>query len=93
MKVFVAGATGAVGRQLLPQLVAAGHDVVGMVRRRETSELVRGLGGAAGRGRRARRRGRRARPWPRREPEVDRPPARPRSPAASTCATSTATSR
>jgi 2-alkyl-3-oxoalkanoate reductase len=45
MKVFVAGPTGAVGRQLLPQLVAAGHDVVGMVRRRETSDLVRSLGG------------------------------------------------
>ena len=45
MKVFVAGPTGAVGRQLLPQLVAAGHDVVGMVRRSETSDLVRSLGG------------------------------------------------
>ena len=32
MKVFVAGATGALGKQLVPQLVAAGHDVVGMTR-------------------------------------------------------------
>jgi nucleoside-diphosphate-sugar epimerase len=29
MRIFVAGATGAVGRRLVPQLVAAGHDVVG----------------------------------------------------------------
>jgi nucleoside-diphosphate-sugar epimerase len=32
MKVFVAGATGALGKQLVPMLVAAGHDVVGMTR-------------------------------------------------------------
>jgi nucleoside-diphosphate-sugar epimerase len=32
MKVFVAGATGALGRQLVPLLVAGGHDVVGMTR-------------------------------------------------------------
>src|ERR1700693_6087425 len=30
MKVFIAGATGAVGRPLISRLVAAGHDVVGM---------------------------------------------------------------
>ena len=32
MKVFVTGATGAIGAQLIPQLVARGHDVVGMTR-------------------------------------------------------------
>ena len=32
MKVFVAGATGALGQQLVPQLVARGHEVVGMTR-------------------------------------------------------------
>lgn len=32
MKVFVAGATGAMGRQLVPRLVAEGHRVVGMTR-------------------------------------------------------------
>jgi nucleoside-diphosphate-sugar epimerase len=32
MKVFVAGATGAMGQQLVPRLVAAGHEVVGMSR-------------------------------------------------------------
>lgn len=32
MKVFVAGATGAIGQQLVPRLVAAGHEVYGMTR-------------------------------------------------------------
>lgn len=32
MRVLVAGATGVVGRQLCPALVAAGHDVVGLAR-------------------------------------------------------------
>jgi 2-alkyl-3-oxoalkanoate reductase len=32
MKVFVAGATGAIGTQLVPQLAAAGHDVIAMTR-------------------------------------------------------------
>jgi len=45
MKVFVAGAGGALGRQLVPQLVAAGHEVVGMVRSESKRELVGKLGG------------------------------------------------
>jgi 2-alkyl-3-oxoalkanoate reductase len=44
MKVFVAGATGAIGRQLLPQLVAKGHEVTGMTRSQSKQELVRSLG-------------------------------------------------
>ena len=44
MKVFVAGATGAIGRQLVPQLVAAGHDVIGMTRSPAKTEIVRALG-------------------------------------------------
>src|SRR5918999_1253972 len=44
MKVFVAGATGAIGRQLVPQLVARGHDVVGMTRSAAKQDLVRSLG-------------------------------------------------
>ena len=44
MKVFVAGATGAIGRQLVPQLVARGHEVVGMTRSTSKQELVRSLG-------------------------------------------------
>jgi len=30
MKVFIAGATGAIGRLLVPALLRAGHEVVGM---------------------------------------------------------------
>ena len=44
MKVFVAGATGALGRQLLPGLVADGHEVVGMTRSTEKRDLIRQLG-------------------------------------------------
>jgi nucleoside-diphosphate-sugar epimerase len=45
MKVFVAGATGVLGRELLPQLVARGHEVVGMTRSASKQDLVRSLGG------------------------------------------------
>jgi nucleoside-diphosphate-sugar epimerase len=45
MKVFVAGATGALGRELVPQLVARGHEVVGMTRSPSKQDLVRSLGG------------------------------------------------
>jgi nucleoside-diphosphate-sugar epimerase len=44
MKVFLAGAGGALGRQLVPRLVADGHEVVGMTRSESKQELVRGLG-------------------------------------------------
>jgi nucleoside-diphosphate-sugar epimerase len=44
MKVLVAGATGALGRQLVPRLVAKGHDVVGMTRSESKRDLVRDLG-------------------------------------------------
>jgi 2-alkyl-3-oxoalkanoate reductase len=44
MKVFVAGATGVLGRALLPQLVAGGHEVVGMTRSAWKQDLVVGLG-------------------------------------------------
>jgi nucleoside-diphosphate-sugar epimerase len=44
MKVFVAGATGALGKVLVPQLVAGGHQVVGMTRTPAKQDLVRSLG-------------------------------------------------
>ena len=44
MKVFVAGATGALGRQLVPQLVAAGHEVTGITRSDSKQDVVRSLG-------------------------------------------------
>jgi 2-alkyl-3-oxoalkanoate reductase len=44
MKIFVAGATGALGRELVPRLVARGHEVVGMTRTASKQDLVRSLG-------------------------------------------------
>jgi 2-alkyl-3-oxoalkanoate reductase len=44
MRIFVAGATGALGKQLVPQLVANGHDVVGMTRTESKQDEVRSLG-------------------------------------------------
>jgi 2-alkyl-3-oxoalkanoate reductase len=44
MKVFVAGATGVLGRELVPQLVARGHEVVGMTRTASKQDGLRALG-------------------------------------------------
>jgi nucleoside-diphosphate-sugar epimerase len=44
MRVFVAGATGAIGRRLVPLLVARGHDVVAMTRRPENEKGLRAAG-------------------------------------------------
>jgi nucleoside-diphosphate-sugar epimerase len=44
MRVFVAGATGAIGTQLVPRLVAAGHEVHGMTRSRSKQAMLSGLG-------------------------------------------------
>lgn len=44
MKVFVAGATGVVGRRLVPLLLEAGHEVAGTTRLPERAELLRALG-------------------------------------------------
>jgi nucleoside-diphosphate-sugar epimerase len=47
MRIFVAGATGAVGRRLVPLLVSNGHEVVGLTRTPEKAEAVRALGAQA----------------------------------------------
>jgi 2-alkyl-3-oxoalkanoate reductase len=47
MKVFVAGATGAVGKRLVPMLVAGGHDVVGMTRSSANAARLRSVGAQA----------------------------------------------
>jgi nucleoside-diphosphate-sugar epimerase len=44
MKVFVAGATGALGRQLVPMLVEGGHEVTGMTRTAAKADLIRSMG-------------------------------------------------
>ena len=47
MRVFVAGASGAIGRRLVPQLVAAGHEVTGTTRSEESAERIRAAGAEA----------------------------------------------
>jgi len=44
MRVFVAGATGAIGKQLVPRLVAAGHEVHGMTRSESKQAMLHDLG-------------------------------------------------
>jgi nucleoside-diphosphate-sugar epimerase len=44
MKVLVAGATGALGKQLVPRLVANGHEVVGITRSDSKLDALRDLG-------------------------------------------------
>ena len=44
MRVFVAGATGAIGRQLVPRLVASGHEVHGMTRSASKEAMLGELG-------------------------------------------------
>ncbi|HEU4944783.1 MAG TPA: NAD(P)-dependent oxidoreductase [Solirubrobacterales bacterium] len=47
MKVFVAGASGAIGRPAVRQLVAAGHEVTGMTRREERAAEIHAAGATA----------------------------------------------
>jgi 2-alkyl-3-oxoalkanoate reductase len=47
MRVFVAGATGAIGSRLVPQLIERGHEVVGTSRSPGNAERVRALGAQA----------------------------------------------
>ena len=44
MRVFVAGASGAIGTRLVPQLVDRGHEVIGTSRSAEKAEHIRALG-------------------------------------------------
>jgi 2-alkyl-3-oxoalkanoate reductase len=46
MKIFVAGASGAIGKSLVPRLVADGHEVTGMTRTSAKQDLLRSLGAA-----------------------------------------------
>ena len=46
MRVFLAGATGVIGRRLLPRLLEAGHDVTAMTRRAERGAALRDAGAA-----------------------------------------------
>ena len=44
MRVFVAGASGALGSRLVPQLIDAGHEVIGTHNSPTSAELLRRLG-------------------------------------------------
>jgi 2-alkyl-3-oxoalkanoate reductase len=44
MRVFVAGASGAIGRPLVPRLIAAGHEVTGTTRSEASAEQIRAAG-------------------------------------------------
>lgn len=50
MKVFIAGATGVLGRRLVEQLTERGHDVVGLARDESGERLVERRGGVPRRG-------------------------------------------
>lgn len=47
MRIFVAGATGALGRQLVPKLAERGHEVTGMTRTESKRALIEELGATA----------------------------------------------
>jgi nucleoside-diphosphate-sugar epimerase len=47
MKIFLAGAGGAIGRSLLPRLIEAGHEVTGMSRSEQRAEAIRSAGAQA----------------------------------------------
>lgn len=50
MKVFVAGATGVLGRRLIAQLRARGHEVIGLARKPENETTITAQGGSPRRG-------------------------------------------
>src|ERR671924_690444 len=47
MRVFVAGASGAIGTRLVPQLIDRGHEVIGTSRSPANADRVRALGAQA----------------------------------------------
>lgn len=49
MRIFIAGATGVLGRRMVAELAGRGHEVVGMARDDEKAALVRRLGGVPAR--------------------------------------------
>lgn len=44
MRVFVAGASGAVGRRLVPMLIARGHQVTGTTTSEKSAGVIRAMG-------------------------------------------------
>jgi nucleoside-diphosphate-sugar epimerase len=50
MRVFVTGASGGIGSVVVPELVAAGHEVLGLTRSERSAQIVTAAGGTAIRG-------------------------------------------
>ena len=44
MRIFLAGASGAIGRRLVPLLLGAGHQVTGTTRYAETAKMLKRAG-------------------------------------------------
>jgi nucleoside-diphosphate-sugar epimerase len=44
VRIFLAGASGVIGRRIVPRLVADGHEVAGMTRSELNVDLLRALG-------------------------------------------------
>lgn len=49
MRIFIAGATGVLGRQLVRRFTDVGHEVVGLARSDANAEVIRALGGRSAR--------------------------------------------
>ncbi|OWA33486.1 dTDP-glucose 4,6-dehydratase [Saccharibacillus sp. O16] len=47
MKILVAGASGVIGRSLVPLLIQEGHDVIGLIRRPEQKAVLKEVGASA----------------------------------------------
>ncbi|OME02601.1 dTDP-glucose 4,6-dehydratase [Paenibacillus odorifer] len=47
MRIFVAGAAGVIGRSLLPKLLQAGHEVIGLTHKEENKTILESLGAQA----------------------------------------------
>ena len=50
MRILVTGASGNIGRHLVPHLISLGHDVVGLARSDASAQLIQGLGATVARG-------------------------------------------